>query len=108
MVDVHRAGPSAAGGSCVSNVCHYTKVTGGIADDEADEDYVVLITADRLGDRFGWMGVRTYDSTWDRKPLWYNIGYPGDLPKGGESTYPIWQRGSGSTRTPLIWGVVAR
>jgi V8-like Glu-specific endopeptidase len=44
-----------------------------------DEDYVVLVTDQRIGDRFGWMGVRTYDSRWDGDHVWANIGYAGDV-----------------------------
>lgn len=47
-----------------------------------DEDYVVLVTADRIGDSYGWFGVRTYNSSWDGRRLWTTAGYPGDVGSG--------------------------
>lgn len=38
---------------------------------------MVLVTDQRVGDRFGWLGVRTYDSGWDDESYWTNIGYAG-------------------------------
>jgi V8-like Glu-specific endopeptidase len=54
-----------------------------------DEDYAVIITDQRLGDRFGWMGVRTYDSDWDGDDSWRSIGYADDV---AASIYPVYQR----------------
>jgi V8-like Glu-specific endopeptidase len=68
-----------------------TRVTGKIGDAESDEDYAVLVLDDRLGDRFGWMGAKTYNSSWDDEPLpWQNLGYPGDSPYLGQT--PTYQR----------------
>ncbi len=44
-----------------------------------DEDYAVLVTDQRLGDRFGYMGCRTYNSDWDDGNYWSSIGYAGDV-----------------------------
>ena len=91
IVEVHRSGPAfVSATSVITKVRYYTKVEPpGVGWSEVDEDYAVLITADRIGDRFGWLGVRTYDSDWDSEPYWYNIGYPGDIASGEK---PIWQK----------------
>ena len=66
----------------------YTKVTGLVEWYENDEDYAALVTSSRIGDRFGWLGTRTYDSDLDESGFWYNIGYPGDI---GSGNSPVWQ-----------------
>jgi len=89
-VEVHRAGPFTSAISGITDTWSFTKIgKGGVGWSEVDEDYAVIITADRIGDRYGWFGVRTYDSGWDDEPLWRNIGYPEDVIKG---TYPIHQK----------------
>ena len=70
-------------------VWSFTEITGDPGATTVDEDYAVIVTNQRLGDRFGWMGVRTYDSGWDDEDLWRNVGYPGDVASGME---PIYQR----------------
>ena len=85
-VEVLRSGASTAATTAISKVWFYQQVTDPIEWIENDDDYAVLVTADRIGDRFGWLGVRTYHSGWDREPYWYNIGYPDDL------AGPVWQR----------------
>ena len=88
-VEVHRAGPAASALSAIRRVWTYIKVAPPqVGHSEVDEDYAVLVTADRIGERFGWLGVRTYNSGWDDEPLWYNIGYPRDVADGA---YPVWQ-----------------
>jgi V8-like Glu-specific endopeptidase len=86
-VEVHRSGASTAATTAITKVWFYQQVTDPIEWIENDDDYAVLVTADRIGDRFGWLGVRTYHSGWDREPYWYSFGYPGDL------AGPVWQRG---------------
>lgn len=88
-VEVHRAGGSVAARTPITRVWFYTKVTGTVGWSEVDEDYAVLITSARVGNRFGWLGTRTYDSGWDGDPYWYSIGYPGDIASGNS---PVWQR----------------
>lgn len=88
-VEVHRAGGSVAATTRIAAVWAYTRVTGTIDWSENDEDYAVLVTDSRIGDRFGWLGTRTYDSGWDGDAYWYSFGYPGDI--GGGSS-PVWQR----------------
>lgn len=87
-------------------VWRYTEI-GDVGASTVDEDYAVIVLDQRLGDRFGWMGVRTYDSGWDDENLWRNIGYPGDIAGGIEPTYQRdksmdedeWDYGSGRAMT---------
>lgn len=53
---------------------------------DSDEDYAVLVTRDRIGDTFGHLGVRTYDSGWDGQATWHTMGYPGDTWGGAFAT----------------------
>ena len=39
----------------------------------------MLVLDQRLGDAFGWMGARTYDSSWDEDELWATVGYAEDV-----------------------------
>lgn len=87
-VDVHRVGGSVAATTPIIQVWFFTRVTGSVGWSEVDEDYAVLITADRIGDRFGWLGTRTYDSGWDGDRYWHSVGYPGDIASGNS---PVWQ-----------------
>lgn len=89
VVEVHRAGATVSAVSRIQRVFAFTRVTGSVGWTELDEDYAVLETADRIGDRFGWLGTRTYSSGWDGDAYWYNLGYPGDV---GGSMWPTWQR----------------
>ena len=58
---------------------------GSISDSESDEDYAVLVLNDRIGDRFGWLGCRTYDSSWDDETsYWWSVGYPQDMSMTGQ------------------------
>jgi V8-like Glu-specific endopeptidase len=58
---------------------------GKISDSDSDEDYAVLVLDRRLGDQFGWMGSRTYDSAWDDETsAWRSIGYPQDVSPTGD------------------------
>lgn len=88
-VEVHRAGAAVSAISRITRVHAFTRVTGSVGWSELDEDYAVVITADRIGDRFGWLGARTYNSSWDDEPFWINIGYPVDV---AGARFPICQR----------------
>lgn len=89
-VEVHRSGGFVSAITSITKVYYYTKITGNtVGFSEVDEDYALIITRDRIGDRFGWLGVRTYDSDWDDEPYWYNIGYPKD---NGDTIFPIFQK----------------
>ncbi|MFE3442338.1 hypothetical protein ACFXNW_04850 [Nocardia sp. NPDC059180] len=70
----------------------FTKLTSDPTYSTIDEDYAVLVTDQRLGDRFGTLGVRTYNSSWDDENVWWNIGYAGDIPAGATATFPYFQR----------------
>jgi V8-like Glu-specific endopeptidase len=63
-----------------------TKVgPGQISDSDSDEDYAVLVLDRRLGDTYGWLGSRTYDSGWDDETsAWRSIGYPQDVSSTGD------------------------
>jgi len=58
---------------------------GNIPDDESDEDYAVIVLDQPLGEQYGWLGSRTYDSGWDDEvSCWHSIGYPADWSGNGE------------------------
>jgi len=58
---------------------------GTIPDDESDEDYAVIVLDQPLGEQYGWLGSRTYDSSWDDETsAWHSIGYPQDWSGNGE------------------------
>ena len=78
-VEVLRGGAAGSATSRIVRVHAFTQVTGSIGWTELDEDYAVLVVADRIGDWFGWLGSRTYDGGWDDDPYWFDIGYPGDV-----------------------------
>lgn len=86
-IEVHRFGGTVQATARVTRRWAFTKLSE-MGATTVDEDYAVLVTDQRLGDRFGWMGCRTYDSGWDDENLWWNIGYPDDF--GG--LVPIFQR----------------
>lgn len=86
VVEVHRFDAGFVGGSCCSRLSAFTKI-GKVETSTVDEDYAVLTTFDRLGDQFGYMGARTYDSSWDDEPLWRTLGYPQDLSNGMRPVY---------------------
>jgi V8-like Glu-specific endopeptidase len=86
--------PSYFGGSAPfgnSGIIHwyaYRKVVGPILSvDDTEEDYVVLVLNNRLGDICGWMGTRGYDSGWNGLADWDHIGYPQDIAGGTEPTF---------------------
>lgn len=46
----------------------------------ADDDYAVIMLDTRLGDRFGALGAKEYDSAWDNETAnWCNIAYAPDI-----------------------------
>jgi len=66
----------------------YRKVVGPILSAaDTEEDYVVLVLNNRLGDICGWMGTRGYDGGWNGLPDWSHIGYPQDIAGGTEPTF---------------------
>ena len=51
---------------------------------------MVLVLDKALGNQLGYMGYRTYDSSWDGEPWWKTIGYPGDV---GGGVRPVVEHG---------------
>ena len=100
-VEVHRVGGFVRATTAITKVWFFTKVTGTIDWFENDEDYAVLITASRIGDSFGWLGTRTYNSSWDGDPYWWNIGYPGDI---GSGLTPTFQKKKQLDEDAFDWG----
>ncbi|GAA6143442.1 trypsin-like peptidase domain-containing protein [Hydrogenophaga sp. 5NK40-0174] len=87
-VEVHRAGGFVRASTPYISIYHYNQLSAAsISFSEVDEDYVVLVTADRIGDLFGWMGTRTYNSSWDGEPYWWNVGYPSAIGGGLRPTF---------------------
>jgi V8-like Glu-specific endopeptidase len=100
-VEVLRVGGSVRTTTAISAVWYYTKVTGLVEWSENDEDYAVLVTATRIGDMFGWLGTRTYNSSWDGDRYWFSFGYPGDI---GSGNSPVWQRRKWLDEDAWDWG----
>jgi V8-like Glu-specific endopeptidase len=106
-VEVNRFRTRVSATSQAIGVWCVTKITGDPGASTVDEDYAVIVLDQRIGDRFGWMGVRTYNSDWDDDDVWRNIGYPGDIASGLEPTYQRdkeldedeWDYGSGRAMT---------
>jgi V8-like Glu-specific endopeptidase len=66
----------------------YQKVVGPILNgSQIEQDYVVLVLSNRLGDACGWMGTRDYSDSWNGLADWSHIGYPGDLTGGARPTF---------------------
>ncbi len=60
----------------------YRKVGDNANDADVAEDYVVCVLDQRLGDRLGWMGAKTYTEDWDDGTYWAHVGYSADLGGG--------------------------
>lgn len=92
QVDVLWTDGSSLDSAGATHVYAETRVgPGSIDNSDTDEDYAVLVLDRRLGDRFGWMGTRRYDSGWDGRLLpWRNIGYPEDWSSVGDTA--VYQR----------------
>jgi V8-like Glu-specific endopeptidase len=93
LIQVHLTGTTAAASAFDTVAYAYTQISGDPGASQLDEDYAVLVTEERLGDRFGWLGTRTYDSDWDDDGVWWTFGYPGDVPGIGPGRHPMFQRG---------------
>jgi V8-like Glu-specific endopeptidase len=66
----------------------YRKVVGPILSAaDTEQDYVVLVLSQRLGDVCGWMGTRGYSDSWNGLTDWSHIGYPGDLTGAARPTF---------------------
>ena len=107
-IDVHLTGTVAAATAFDTVAYAFTHITGpDVGVTELDEDYAVLVLDQRLGDRFGWLGTKTYDSSWDGDNVWATMGYPGDIAGGVQPTFQRgknldedeWDLGSGRAMT---------
>jgi V8-like Glu-specific endopeptidase len=66
----------------------YRKVVGpNLNAADTEQDYVVLVLSNRLGDVCGWMGTRGYSDSWNGLAAWSHIGYPGDLTGAARPTF---------------------
>ncbi len=92
-IEVFRNGATAAATAFDTIAYAHTQVGPTVGYSEMDEDYAVLVTNERLGDRFGYLGTKTYDSSWDDERWWMTVGYPGDFPYGAEGAVPTYQTG---------------
>jgi hypothetical protein len=99
VVEVFRFDATFSAGSRCSRLSAFTKIDD-VEGSTVDEDYAVLTLFDRLGDQFGFMGSRTYDSSWDEETWRRTIGYPGDL--GGMR--PSYERDFDLDEEPLDYG----
>lgn len=106
-IEVHLTGNTSAATAFATNALTFTKISGSPTITTLDEDYAVLILNQRLGDRFGWMGIRTYNSSWDGLNVFNTIGYPTDVAGGLQPTFQLgknldedeWDLGSGRAMT---------
>jgi V8-like Glu-specific endopeptidase len=74
-IELHFAG-NVASATVFDTVAYaYTEVHGAPGASTVDEDYAVLVVAERLGDRWGWLGTKVYNSSWDDLNVWNNMGY---------------------------------
>ena len=53
-------------------------------------DWAVLRLYEPLGSSLGYFGYNSYSDSWNDKPFWSNIGYPGDIDNAEE---PSFQKG---------------
>jgi len=58
---------------------YWNRAQGGLSNTETAFDYVVVKLDKDLGNRTGYPGYRTYDSSWNDEDYWQHIGYPGDM-----------------------------
>ena len=87
FVRVHPFAGIDRGRSFATTAWAYTQV-GEASWTTVDEDYAILVLGKRLGDQLGYLGARTYDSSWDGEPYWHTMGYAGDI-AGGQR--PVFQ-----------------
>jgi len=88
LIEVHRAGTFKLAQAFDVVALAYTQIEGDSASSNVlDEDYAVLVTNERLGEMFGALGTREYDSGWDGDPFWAHMGYPAN------SLFPVFQVG---------------
>lgn len=62
-----------------TQVCYWQQNSGNLTHQQISLDYAVLVFAEDIGNRFGWLGSKTYTSSWDDQSYWSHVGYPSDL-----------------------------
>ena len=88
-IELHLAGTVASATVYDIAVWRFTEIRGGDPTySTVDEDYAVLVVEERLGDRFGYLGTKTYDSGWDDLAAWHTMGYAFQPADG---TFPVFQ-----------------
>jgi V8-like Glu-specific endopeptidase len=106
-IEVHLTGTTAAATAFDTIAYAFTHISGDPTVTTLDEDYACLVLDQRLGDAFGWLGTKTYDSAWDGDNVWSSMGYPGDIAGGLQPTFILnksmdedeWDLGSGRAMT---------
>ena len=106
-IEVNFAGNHAIGTAFTQTAYAYTKITGDPTYSTIDEDYACITLTQRLGDRFGWLGTKEYDSGWDGDNIWATFGYPSGVaqPNFPHFQSPVsldedaWDFGSGRAMT---------
>jgi V8-like Glu-specific endopeptidase len=88
-IEVHLAGTTASARAFLTHAIAFTKISGDPTASQLDEDYAVLVTNERLGDRFSFLGTRLYNSSWDDDHLWTTYGYQRNVAGG---VFPNFQR----------------
>jgi V8-like Glu-specific endopeptidase len=86
-IHVHLTGTTWAAVAFDTLAYSFTHISGDPTLTTLDEDYACLVLDQRLGDRFGWLGARTYDSSWDGDNVWWSMGYPTDIASGVQPTF---------------------
>jgi V8-like Glu-specific endopeptidase len=106
-IEVHLTGTIAAATAFDTIAYAFTQITGDPTVTTLDEDYACLVLDQRLGDAFGWLGTKQYDSAWDGDDVWSSMGYPTDIASGLQPTFILnksmdedeWDYGSGRAMT---------
>ena len=89
LIEVHFAGNAARATAFTEVAWAYTQIVGEATASNIDDDYAVLTITERLGDLFGFFGVKQYNSSWDDDAVWDTIGYAADL---AQFNFPTFQR----------------
>jgi hypothetical protein len=79
---------SSTWGTAFAEWIYFDEKIGNVNTGNVEEDWVVCVLSNRLGDWTGWLGAREYDDDWDGEPYWHSIGYASDL---GGTDRPVWQ-----------------
>jgi V8-like Glu-specific endopeptidase len=88
-IELHFVGNTASATVFDTDAYAFTQIMDDPTATTLDEDYAVLVINERLGDRWGWLGSKTYNSSWDDLNVWSNMGYAS---QPGPS-FPLFQRG---------------